>query len=584
MIKFISEIKSKIQNNAPLEEAIIFATDTKELFIDVNNRRIQINDLVVVDTVANLDNILAPLNKFYYVEENNLIYKYTKDGWKAITTTQDQYTALVASVEDLQEKYERITTEVNIDYTLLASGWVNDTYTINDPLFTTDTTVRLSAPSLTNNQYTALSAAKIIPDDTDIANNNLILKATGDVPNIDIPIIISLFIPTSSLDTIEDSLTSTSRITPLSANQGRVLNEKIGDLNSLETQNKDNVVSAVNEIYQDVTYEKATLEEIKATTTSLNDAYQKITAENIIGHVLRASLWDGNKYSIVNSLFTRDVTIKIYSENLTDSQYVALSNAKIFTSDVQLDENTIVLVADGEIPVIDIPIMISVSMPSAGQDQVIDILTSNSTTSALSANMGRELKSQLGDLSTLQTTNQSDIVGAVNELFQDVDNGKTLIASAITDKGINTSADATFDDMATNIRSIESDGNAKLQELANEVTTAATDVISGKKFINSTGQIEEGTMTINQAEDVTLSCGEQYKIPEGHHNGSGTISVPDLSTLTPGTATADKIMSGYTAVVDGVTVVGTFVPNNIYMGYEAPSDDVGNVGDIYLKL
>ena len=98
--------------------------------------------------------------------------------------------------------------------------------------------------------------------------------------------------------------------------------------------------------------------------------------------------------------------------------------------------------------------MISISMPSAGQDQVIDTLTSSSTTSALSANMGRELKSQLGDLSTLQTTDQSDIVGAVNELFQDVDNGKTLIASAITDKGINTSADATFDDMATNIRSI----------------------------------------------------------------------------------------------------------------------------------
>ena len=583
MIDFIASVKSKIQNNAPLKEAIIFATDTKELFIDVNNSRIQINDLVVVDTVDNLDNILAPLNKFYYVEENNLIYKYTSDGWKCITTTQDQYEALLDSVEDLQEKYEKITTEVNIEYTLLASGWVNDTYTINDPLFTLDTTVRLSAPTLTNNEYTALSSAKIIPDDSDIANNNLILKATGVVPSIDIPIIISLFIPTSSLDTIEDSLTSTSRITPLSANQGRVLNEKIGDLNSLETENKENMVSAVNELYEDVANEKTVLEEIKATTESLNDAYQKITAETVLSYTLVASGWNGDQYSITDPLFTRDVTIKIYSENLSEAQYVALSNAKIFTSDVQLDNNTIVLVADGDIPTIDIPIMIAVSIPGSTQDQIVDTLTSNSTTTALSANQGRVLNEKIGDLDNLET-NEKTIVEAINELFQDVDNGKTTLASAITDKGIETPADATFEDMANNIRNIESDGNAKLQELTSDVTTTSVDVISGKKFINSSGEIEEGTMAINMAEDLTLSCGEKYTIPEGHHNGSGTVSVPELSTLTPGTATSDKIMSGYTAVVNGVTVVGTFVPNNIYMGYEEPDENVGSVGDIYLKL
>ena len=583
MIDFIASVKSKIQNNAPLKEAIIFATDTKELFIDVNNSRIQINDLVVVDTVANLDNILAPLNKFYYVEENNLIYKYTSDGWKCITTTQDQYEALLDSVEDLQEKYEKITTEVNIEYTLLASGWVNDTYTINDPLFTQDTTVRLSAPTLTNNEYTALSSAKIIPDDSDIANNNLILKATGVTPSIDIPIIISLFIPTSSLDTIEDSLTSTSRITPLSANQGRVLNEKIGDLDSLETENKENMVSAVNELYEDVANEKTVLEEIKATTESLNDAYQKITAETVLSYTLLASGWNGDQYSITDPLFTRDVTIKIYSENLSEAQYVALSNAKIFTSDVQLDNNTIVLVADGDIPTIDIPIMIAVSIPGSTQDQIVDTLTSNSTTTALSANQGRVLNEKIGDLDNLET-NEKTIVEAINELFQDVDNGKTTLASAITDKGIETPADATFEDMANNIRNIESDGNAKLQELTSDVTTTSVDVISGKKFINSSGEIEEGTMAINIAEDLTLSCGEKYTIPEGHHNGSGTVSVPELSTLTPGTATSDKIMSGYTAVVNGVTVVGTFVPNNIYMGYEEPDENVGSVGDIYLKL
>ena len=62
---------------------------------------------------------------------------------------------------------------------------------------------------------------------------------------------------------------------------------------------------------------------------------------------------------------------------------------------------------------------------------------------------------------TLGTTNKT-IVGAinelksnVNELFQNVSSGKTLIASAITDKGIKTSSDATFQTMADNIRLIE---------------------------------------------------------------------------------------------------------------------------------
>ena len=72
MIKFIKELKSVILNNAPLEEAFIVATDTKELFVDINNTRLQINDIEIVDTVADLDNILAPLaNKFYFCQENH---------------------------------------------------------------------------------------------------------------------------------------------------------------------------------------------------------------------------------------------------------------------------------------------------------------------------------------------------------------------------------------------------------------------------------------------------------------------------------------------------------------------------------
>ena len=43
----------------------------------------------------------------------------------------------------------------------------------------------------------------------------------------------------------------------------------------------------------------------------------------------------------------------------------------------------------------------------------------------------------------------------LDECFQSVSDGKSLVASAITDKGINTTADATFETMANNIANIQ---------------------------------------------------------------------------------------------------------------------------------
>lgn len=47
------------------------------------------------------------------------------------------------------------------------------------------------------------------------------------------------------------------------------------------------------------------------------------------------------------------------------------------------------------------------------------------------------------------------IYTAINNLKTSVSNGKSLIASAITDKGVSTASDATFQTMANNIRSIQ---------------------------------------------------------------------------------------------------------------------------------
>ena len=64
---------------------------------------------------------------------------------------------------------------------------------------------------------------------------------------------------------------------------------------------------------------------------------------------------------------------------------------------------------------------------------------------------------ELNETSTNPVQNKV-ITSKLNEVFQSVSDGKAMIASAITDKGVETDAGATFETMAGNIRAIESGG------------------------------------------------------------------------------------------------------------------------------
>lgn len=66
------------------------------------------------------------------------------------------------------------------------------------------------------------------------------------------------------------------------------------------------------------------------------------------------------------------------------------------------------------------------------------------------------INNRIGNLGSLSTSNKSNLVGAMNEVFQNVSSGKALIASAITDKGIGTDANESFANMANKIRMITS--------------------------------------------------------------------------------------------------------------------------------
>ena len=181
-----------------------------------------------------------------------------------------------------------------------------------------------------------------------------------------------------------------------------------------------------------------------------------------------------------------------------------------------------------------------------------------------------EIDNKVGTLSTLKTAVKGNTVAAINELFQNVSDGKTVVAAAITGKGQTTAADATFQTMATNIGNImQGSGNALPAE-----------VLAGKTYANSSGA-QVGTMANNGAVTSTLATnGAAYTVPAGYHNGAGkvTASITNLTAANvakgatvggvAGTYTADataiaaQILAGSTAYVNGLKVLGT-IPTTI---------------------
>ena len=127
--------------------------------------------------------------------------------------------------------------------------------------------------------------------------------------------------------------------------------------------------------------------------------------------------------------------------------------------------------------------------------------------------------------------NRLDLETRVNELFQSVSSGKTLVANAITGKGVSTATNATFATMATNIGKISGGYKEETKTLIVTSSTTGTEalpftfsanVIAVKKIVAPS----DGCRIVPQtSKDMVTINGKELIV---HVTGSGTWKVTAL--------------------------------------------------------
>jgi len=142
----------------------------------------------------------------------------------------------------------------------------------------------------------------------------------------------------------------------------------------------------------------------------------------------------------------------------------------------------------------------------------------------------------------------TNVQGAVSELFTSVSEGKALIASAVTDKGVQTPADASFQTMHNNILAIKSGG---LPEGMYTITLSASPPEGGT--VTGAGAVSDGmTVTVSASPNTGFEfedwTDENDVYLTDHNDGEYTFAVRGNWSLVAKFKVKDRLPKDYTEV------------------------------------
>ena len=121
ILKAYSTVESKLSTLPPEDGQLIFVYDKKKIILDNHGVRTVYEQIQTIETEEQRNDLLAPIDSFYFVIETSILWRYTNGHWNQITTSpQEQIDRIVAEgakqIKEVQDKGAEVLQSIPEDF------------------------------------------------------------------------------------------------------------------------------------------------------------------------------------------------------------------------------------------------------------------------------------------------------------------------------------------------------------------------------------------------------------------------------------------------------------------------------------